>query len=213
MPDIVFYAAVNETQGIVRDSANARNQAAPILVLGVSACLKMRLFAACNVATPYPVASFSGISDWNWRMDADFERDTPSKLVADEGGISVRTVTDTVDGETVSFTEFVIPITDMNTQELSAWLGNEKKRSGLIGELVGYDSNGNAVFVLQIDDFTVRNRVAGLADPNAIEQEVATRSQTVQMIQAAVSSSAATKQDKLTSANAGANISDRKSVV
>lgn len=207
MQDIVFYAAVNETQGIVRDSANARNQAAPILVLGVSACLKMRLFAACSVATPYPISSLGGISDWNWRMDADFDRDTPSKLVADAGGISVRTVTDTVDGETVNFTEFVIPISDMNTQELTDWLGNEKKRSGLIGELVGYDSEGNAVFVLQIDDFTVRNRVAGLGDPTAIEQEVATRSQTVQMIRAAVSSSAATKQDRLTSANAGANIS------
>ena len=208
MQDIVFYAAVLcETQGIVRDSANARNQSAPVLVLGVSACLKMRLFAACNVATPYPVASCSGISDWIWRMDADFERDTPSKLVADADGIFVHTVTDTVDGKTVNFTEFVIPISNMNTQELTAWLGNEKKRSGLIGELVGYDSEGNAVFVLQIDDFTVRNRVGGLGDPTAIEQEVATRSQTVQMIRAAVSSSAATKQDRLTSANAGANIS------
>lgn len=207
MQDIVFYAAVNETQGIVRDSANARNQAAPILVLGVSACLKMRLFAACNAATPYPIASLSGISDWNWRMDADFERNTPSKLVADAEDIFVHTVTDSVDGETVSFTEFVIPISDMNTQELATWLGNEKKRSGLIGELVGYDSEGNAVFVLQIEDFTIRNRIAGLGDPTVIDQEVATRSQTVQMIQAVVSSSAATKQDRLTSANAGANIS------
>lgn len=207
MQDIVFYAAVNETQGIVRDSANARNLSAPILVLGVSACLKMRLFAACNVATPYPLASFSGISGWNWRMDADFERDTPSKLTADANDIFVHTVTDTVDGETVSFTEFVIPISDMNTQELAAWVGNEKKRSGLIGELIGYDTHENAVFVLQIEGFTIRNRVAGLGDPTAIDQEVATRSQTLQMIQVAVSASAATKQDKLTSANAGTNIS------
>lgn len=208
MQDIVFYAAVLcETQGIVRDSANARNQSAPVLVLGVSACLKMRLFAACNVATPYPVASCSGISDWIWRMDADFERDTPSKLVADADGIFVHTVTDTVDGKTVNFTEFVIPISNMNTQELTTWIGSERKRSGLTGELIGYDSAGNAVFVLQIDDFTVSNRVGGLGDPTAIEQEVATRSQTAQMIQAAVSASAATKQDKLTSANAGTNIS------
>ena len=207
MQDIVFYAAVNETQGIVRDSANARNQSAPVLVLGVSACLKMRLFAACNVATPYPAASLSDISSWNWRMDSDFERNTPSKLVADANDIFVHTVTDSVDGETVTFTEFVIPISDMNTQELATWLGNEKKRSGLVGELVGYDVHENAVFVLQIEDFTIRNRIAGLGDPTAIEQEVATRSQTAQMIQAAVSSSAATKQDKLTSANAGTNIS------
>ena len=207
MQDIVFYVAAKETHGIVRDSANANNLSAPNLVLGVSVCLKMRLFAACNVATAYPVASFSGISGWNWRMDADFERDTPNKLIADADDIFVHTVTETVDGETVTFTEFVIPISDMNTQELATWLGNEKKRSGLVGELVGYDTHENAVFVLQIEDFTIRNRIAGLGDPTAIEQEVATRSQTAQMIQAAVSSSAATKQDKLTSANAGTNIS------
>ena len=60
----------------------------------------------------------------------------------------------------MSFTEFAIPISDMNTLELATWLGTQKKKTGLTGELVGYDSSGNAVFVLQIDDFTVRNRLA-----------------------------------------------------
>ena len=148
MQDIVFYVAAKETHGIVRDSANANPLSAPDLVIGVSVCLKIRLFAACNVATPYPVASFVGVANWTWHMGADFDRDVPSLLVADAEDISVRTVTDTVDGQTMSFTEFSIPISDMDTQELSAWIGNARKRSGLVGELIGYDSEENAVFVL-----------------------------------------------------------------
>ncbi|MBR4253519.1 MAG: hypothetical protein IKQ16_00340 [Lentisphaeria bacterium] len=206
MQDIVFYAAANETLGIVRDYANARNQAAPVLVLGVSVCLRIRLFAACGMATPYPVSAFNGIVDWQWNMDADFDRSTTCKLAADADSISVHSVTDTVNGETLNFTEFVIPISNMNTQELAAWLGNEKKRAGLNGELVGYDSAGNAAFVLQIENFTVRNRVAGLGDPTALDQGIVTHSIAETMIQSAVSASAGTKQDKLTAANAGTGI-------
>ena len=207
MQDIVFYAAANETLGQVRDYSNMRSAEAPLLTLGVAVCLRMRLFAAVEVPTPYPVASFSNIADWQWSMDADFDRSTACKLVADEGNISVQTVTDTVNGETMNFTEFVIPISNMNTEELSAWLGNEKMKSGLTGELVGYDSEGYASFVLQIENFKVRNRVSGLSDPTALDQEIITRSQAEQIIQTTVSSSLATKQDKLTAANGGTGIS------
>ena len=207
MQDIVFYAAANETLGVVRDCTNMLRADAPVLTIGVAVCLKMRLFSAVEVATPYPLSAFTGVANWQWSMDSDFNRNTASKLVADENGISVHTVTDTVNGETRNFTEFVIPISNMNTQELSAWLGAEKTRSGLTGELVGYDSSENAAFVLQVENFTVRNRVAGLADPTALDLETVTRTQAELMIQSAVSSSAATKQDKLTSANAGTGIS------
>ncbi len=206
MQDIVFYAAANETLGVVRDYANSRNEYAPTLVLGVSVCLRMRLFAGSESAEPFPVDSFSGITGWKWRMDSDFDRETPYKLTADSNGISVQTVTDTINGETLSFTEFAIQISDMNTQELTAWLGTEKKKTGLTGELVGYDSSGNAIFVLQIDDFTVRNRIAGLNEPTSNDQEYLTRSETEQLVQTEITSAAAAKQDKLTSANAGAGI-------
>jgi len=207
MQDIVFYAAANETLGVVRDCTNMLRADAPVLTIGVAVCLKMRLFSAVEVATPYPLSAFTGVANWQWSMDSDFNRNTASKLVADEDGISVHTVTDTVNGETRNFTEFVIPISNMNTQELSAWLGAEKTRSGLTGELVGYDSSENAAFVLQVENFTVRNRVAGLADPTALDQGTVTRTQVERMIQSAVSSSAATKQDKLNLANAGTGIS------
>ncbi len=207
MQDIVFYVSANETLGLVRDYANMHRADAPVLTIGVAVCLRMRLFADIEVSTPYPIASFSGITNWRWSMDADFDRSTACKLVADEDGISVHTVTDTVSGETRSFTEFVIPISNMNTQELAAWLGNESTRSGLTGELVGYDNNGNAIFVLQVENFTVRNRVAGLCDPTAVDEGIVTRSVAEQMIQTAVFSLAATKQDKLTASNGGTGIS------
>ena len=213
MQDIVFYAIANETLGIVRDYANARNQTAPVLVLGVSVCLRIRLFAASDTATPYPISAFSGIATWQWNMDADCDRSTTCKLTADAGSITVQSVTDTVNGETLNFTEVAIPISNTNTQELTAWLGNEKKRSGLNGELVGYDNTGNAVFVLQIENFTVRNRVAGLGDPTALDQGIVTRSIAEEMIQAAVSSATESKQDKLNSTNAGTGISINSSGV
>lgn len=207
MQDIVFYAAANETLGVVRNYANARKMPTPVLTLGVSVCLRMRLFSALDTAEPYPVAAFDDITDWQWRMDGDFDRDTTCKLVADANGISVHCVTDTINGETMDFTEFVIPISNMNTQELAAWLGNEPKRTGLTGELVGYNSEEHAVFVLQIDNFTVRNRVAGLGTPTAVDQEIVTRTTAEHMIRAAVSAMGNTKQDKLTSSNAGSGIS------
>ena len=107
MQDIVFYAAANETLGMVRDYTNMHQEEAPALTIGVAVCLRMRLFAGIKDPTPYPAASLSGITDWHWSMDSDFDRSTACKLAADEGGISVHTVTDTVNGETMSFTEFV----------------------------------------------------------------------------------------------------------
>ena len=71
MQDIVFYVAAKETLGKVRDYSNMRNSNAPLLTLGVAVCLRMRLFEDIEDSTPYPIASFSGVTDWQWRMDAD----------------------------------------------------------------------------------------------------------------------------------------------
>lgn len=207
MQDIVIYAAASETLGLVRDYSNMNKSSAPVLTLGSSVCLRIRLFADINTATPYPIAKFEGITDWRWSMDSDFDRRTACKLVADADGISVHTVTDTVNGETMDFTEFVIRISNMNTEELAEWIGNEKEKTGLTGELVGCDNSGNVAFVLQIEDFSVRNIIFGLMDPTAVDEGIVTRSIAERMIQTAVSSSAATKQDKLNPSNGGTGIS------
>ncbi len=59
MQNTIFYVAANETLGVVRDYANAKNAAAPTLVRGVEACLKMRLFAKSDGPEPYPLSAFS----------------------------------------------------------------------------------------------------------------------------------------------------------
>ena len=187
MQDLIFYVAANETLGAVRDYANMRNESAPTLVLGVSVCLRMRLFTERDVATPYPISAFSGIAAWNWSMDGDYDRSTTCKLTADAGSITVHSVTDSINGETMTFTEFVIPISTMNTEELTTWLGTAESKRGLTGELVGYDTDGNAVFVLQIENFTVRNRVAGIGEPTSQNQELVTRTEAQSMIQYAIS--------------------------
>ena len=83
MQNIIFYVAANETLGVVRDYANAKNVAPPTLVRGVEACLKMRLFAERDGNTPYPLSTFAGISSWQWAMDNDFPEVTAYKLVGD----------------------------------------------------------------------------------------------------------------------------------
>ena len=45
MQTLTFYVTADSTLGAVRDYANAKNAAAPPLARGVSACLKMRVFA------------------------------------------------------------------------------------------------------------------------------------------------------------------------
>ena len=203
MQDLIFYVAANETLGAVRDYANMRNESAPTLVLGVSVCLRMRLFTERNVATPYPISAFSGIAAWNWSMDGDYDHSTTCKLTADAGSITVHSVSDSINGETMTFTEFVIPISTMNTEELATWLGTAESKRGLTGELVGYDTDGNAVFVLQIENFTVRNRVTGIGEPTSQNQELVTRTEAQSMILYAISGATIDVSNVTSAASAG----------
>ena len=52
MQDVIFYAAANETLGVIRDYVNAKNAPAPTLVRGVEVCLRIRLFAKSDGLEP-----------------------------------------------------------------------------------------------------------------------------------------------------------------
>ena len=178
MQEITFYTTANETLGVVRDYANARTVSAPTLTRGVSVALHMRLFDDANDLEPYPVEAFENIAAWSFVMDDDFNDETAFKIVADNMNISVSDVeeeyTDPANPEitqTRHYTEFSIPIPDMNSEALAAWIGTSKSKGSLIGELVGFDTNGASVFVLQIEGFTVRNRLTGSGEPSGdVEQ-------------------------------------------
>lgn len=177
MQNTTFYVAANETLGVVKDYANAKTVTPPTLVRGVAACLKMRLFANRDGTSAYPLSAFENIVSWQWAMDNDFNESTAYKLIGDNGDISAASITETVDDEEIGYTEVSIPMSDLNTEELSTWLGTEKSKSGLAGELVGFDAEGNQIFILQVENFTVRNRITSLGDPTPVDPDYLTAAQ------------------------------------
>ena len=177
MQDVIFYAAANETLGVIRDYVNAKNAPAPTLVRGVEVCLRIRLFAKSDGLEPYPLSALSRIVSWSWAMDSDFNETTAYKLIGDNSNISVAEVKEIVDEEEVTYTEVNIPMPNMNTEELSAWLGTEKFKSGLHGELVGINSDGKEVFILQLENFVIRNRISSPGNPVTIDPAYLTADQ------------------------------------
>lgn len=186
MQNTTFYVAANETLGVVKDYANAKTVTPPTLVRGVAACLKMRLFASRDGMDAYPISAFANIVSWQWAMDNDFNESTAYKLVGDNGDIAVATVTESIDGEEISCTEISIPMSGMNTAELAAWLGTEKSKSGLAGELVGLDAGGGQIFILQVENFTVRNRITSIGNPTPVDPDYLTAAQVNALIAAGI---------------------------
>ena len=126
MQETIFYVAAGETLGSVRNFANAKSASPPTLVRGVSARLRMRLFAHCEGLEPYPLNTLDGIVRWQWAMDTDFNEATAYKLQADNASIGVSEVTDEIDGDEYSYTEVSIPMPEMNTVELADMLSPQE---------------------------------------------------------------------------------------
>ena len=80
MQETIFYVAAGETLGSGRDFANAKTMPAPTLVRGVSARLRMRIFARKEGPEPYPMYALADIVRWQWAMDSDFNEATSYKL-------------------------------------------------------------------------------------------------------------------------------------
>lgn len=182
MQEVKIYVSAAEAVGAVRDYANAKNVSAPNLVRGIETMLKLRLFGSANDLTPYPIEQLSGISAWKFVMDADYDPASNYKIQADNANITVASVTD----NEMTYTEVSVPLIETNTEELASWLGTTKSKSGLTAELVGFDGNGDAVFVLQIENFTVRNRLLSIGDPTPIEPDYLNEAQVRALINAAL---------------------------
>ena len=177
MQTLTFYVTADSTLGAVRDYANAKNASAPTLTRGVSACLKMRVFANAENADPYPLAELATIPSWQFVMDDDFDSSSNYILIADHSEISVQSVSETINEVEYTFSEFSIPIRNMNTEELNTLLGTLESVATLNGELVGFDENGHEVFVLQVKGFSVRNRISSTGNPTEVASEYLTEAQ------------------------------------
>lgn len=176
MQDIVFYVAANEPLGAVKDYANAKTVAAPTMVLGAACCLRMRMFANAEGADAYPLEQLAGITSWQWHMDNDFNSATVRKIEADNANITVATVTAIIDGTEYGFTEVAMPISNMLTSELAAYM-NAKETATIAGELCGFDNTGALVFILQVKNFTVRGRISDTGTPTQLPTEYLTEAQ------------------------------------
>lgn len=182
MQVIAMYVSATETLGVVRDSYNAKNVSAPTLVRGGKVVLQLRLFQDSEGLAPYPYHLISQLTNWQFIMDSDFTESTTPKLQNDPGTILLWQTTEMIGGEDVTFTEFRIPISNMNTEELVEWLGNAESRSGLHAELIGYGGDGIEKFVLQIKNFTIRNRIAAQGEPTEISPDYLTAGQVTALI-------------------------------
>jgi hypothetical protein len=163
--------------GAVRDYVNARNESLPALVRGVETELQLRLFASPDGNTPYPIEQLKNITSWQWVMDKDFNEATEYIIVADHDKIKAESVTEVVNDTAYTYTQISIPLPNTNTVELDKWLGTEKSKPGLVAELVGYDASGSTVFVLQLENFTFRNRLTGSGEPTDLPVEYLTEAQ------------------------------------
>lgn len=170
MQNLVIYIYADGTTGVVRDFANAQNAALPQIVRGIEAMFKFRIFAERDSVTPYSIQQLQNIAAWQFAMDSDYTEDTAYKLEADNAAISVREVEE----NGYPYSEIAVPMPHTNTVELTEWMGSGKSKSGLVGELVGFDTDGQAVFILQIEPWTVKNRITSAGSPTVIEPDYVT---------------------------------------
>lgn len=171
MYNLIAYISAAEPLGAVRDAYNAKNAAAPTMIIGVGTTLKLRLFADAEGQTGYPLDALTAVSSWRWIMDNDWDSATAPPIVADNADITVATVTDDINGSQMTFTEVTIPISNLNSAELQTLLGSSETVSGLNGQLTGYDENGEAAFILQVKNFTIRNRLDAAGEPTEVDPE------------------------------------------
>ena len=164
MQNIVMYVAADQVLGTVRDYAGAKGATAPTFALGGKVLLKMRLFADADGDTAYNIDQLASVVSWKFIMDKDYNSSTTKKVAADNAGISVDSVTASVSDSERTYTEVSIPISNLNSEELLSAIGTEKALT-LGAELVGYDSSGDSAFILQVEGFTIRNRMDGTGDP------------------------------------------------
>lgn len=178
MQEITIYVSAANSLGVIRDYANAQKMTAPSLMRGCEYKLRLRLFANTEGDTSYPISALQQVQSWQFVMDRDYDNTTANLLLANNASITVATVEDTtIDGESRSFTEVQIPLTETNTEQLAEYLGTDRKKGNITAELVGYDSNGNDIFVLQIENFTFCNRLTSQGQPSIIDPEYLTAAQ------------------------------------
>lgn len=180
MQDLIAYVDCSATLGVCRDIYGVKSVEAPTIIRGGRYMLRLRLFGAAGSNTAYPLTALNAVTQWEWAMDSDFDDATAHKIIGDNANITVAETTVPIDdGETAQLTcsEVAIPLLNTNSEALTAWLGKTESLTTLHGELAGYDDDANLVFLLQIKNFTVRNRITPAGEPEPDDPEYYTAAQ------------------------------------
>lgn len=173
MQTIKIHCLADGVVGEYRDYLNASTAAPPTIVKGVEVQFLLRLFSRQNSPEAYDINRLSGIVAWKFALDKDFDESSTCIIEADNANIELASVSE----DEQQYTEFRIPIANTNTVELNEWMGTNKSKSGLVGELSGYDSEGKAAFVLQLENITVRNRIVSAGYPEEVPSNYLTEAQ------------------------------------
>ncbi|UKI34044.1 MAG: hypothetical protein L6W00_11985 [Lentisphaeria bacterium] len=133
MQELIFYVNAASTLGVCRDSFDAKTVALPTIIRGGEVLFRMRLFSGNSPREQYPLEALQNVVSWEWNMDADYDEDTPCKLVADNSAITVGEVEEERDGTTTVYTEIQIPVSQTNTVELRDWLSSAESKKRPVG--------------------------------------------------------------------------------
>lgn len=186
MQDIIAYVCAAETLGSFRDVYGVKEVAAPTLIRGGEYCLRLRLFAESGRNDPVPLSQFDSVESFVFAMDSDWDDSTTCKIIADNENISVSSVTvpATDDREQLICTEIAIPLPATNTQEVIDFIGNRESGTGLTAELAGYSTDGKLSYLLQLKNFTIRNRLTSAGEPTELPETVADRAWVLALLRA-----------------------------
>ena len=141
MQDVILYVAADMPLGTVQDKTGSIAVRPPVLIRGVPVTLHIRLFSSMDGGETYPPEAFENVVSWSFVMDADYDIGTSCKIVADNAQITFGTVQDGED----TFSEVIVPISNMDTKMLETMLGKMESVC-MTTELVGYDSEGVSIF-------------------------------------------------------------------
>jgi hypothetical protein len=149
MQEIIINLKVGSVLAELVDEYNQSISTLPSITRGLRALLRLRLFDAQG--NPLSAASLAFVS-WDFVLASDWNTETAPQIRV-QTDISVVTVNE---GD-VNYTEIHIPLTETNTEELVAALGNSASIN-LGAELAGFEEEETVPGFLMQFDMTVRNR-------------------------------------------------------
>lgn len=152
-----IYVTLDTSAGLIRDASGTKTAPAPEFILGVGSQLQITFLEAAGRPDVVDLSTAAkNVTAWEFLVAQDFSSATPLLFVADQGKIHIED------------NSLIIPISTNKTNEAVAWLNDSEIKSGLFGELNGYDNNGEPIFYCLLKNLSLRQRIAPGADPSVL---------------------------------------------